>query len=93
MSAFFLQHSAHHPFLSLSNVLKPYVQNPYLQIGHTLPCYAVRYQTVSAMIRGGRGAELLAAHEELCQVLKKRDVSHIEEIVRESYFGEVLQNS
>ena len=55
--------------------------------------YAMRYETVSAMIRGGRGAELLAAHEELCQALKKRDVSHIEEIVRESYFGEVLQNS
>ncbi len=55
--------------------------------------YAMRYETVSAMIRGGRGAELLAAHEELCQALRNRDDSHVEDMVRESYFGEVLQSS
>ena len=51
----------------------------------------MRYETVSAMIRGGRGGELLTAHKELCETLKRRDLSQVEKMVRESYFGEVLQ--
>ncbi len=53
--------------------------------------YAMRYETVSAMIRGGRGEELMAAHEKLCEALKSRDLSQLEKIVRDSYFGEALQ--
>ena len=53
--------------------------------------YAMRYETVSAMIHTGRGAELVAAHRELYHALRRRDLSHLTEIVRESYFGEVLQ--
>ena len=55
--------------------------------------YAMRYETVSAMIRGNRGEELLAAHEKLCEALKNRDLSHLESVVRDSYFGEVLEQS
>ena len=54
--------------------------------------YAMRYETVSAMIRSGRGTELISAHQELCNALKNRDVSHLIEVVQGSYFGEVLQN-
>ena len=54
--------------------------------------YAMRYETVSLMIRGGRGEELLAAHEKLCDALKRRDLSDMEKVVRDSYFGEELQN-
>ena len=54
--------------------------------------YAMRYDTVAAMINGGRGAELVAAHQELLDALKSRDVSNLSAVVRESYFGEVLQN-
>lgn len=54
--------------------------------------YAMRYETVSAMIQSGRGEELIAAHRELCRALKDRDVSNLIEVVQGSYFGEVLQN-
>ena len=53
--------------------------------------YAMRYETVSVMIRVGRGEELLAAHEKLCEALKSRDLSDMEKVVRDSYFGEALQ--
>ena len=54
--------------------------------------YAMRYETVSTMIRGGRGAELIAAHEKLLSALKQRDLSDLSEVVRDSYFGEVLRD-
>lgn len=54
--------------------------------------HAMRYETVSAMIRGGRGAELMAAHERLCGALKSRDLHNLDKIVRDSYFGETLQS-
>ena len=54
--------------------------------------HAMRYETVSAMIRAGRGRELVAAHERLCEILKNRDASNVGDIVRESYFGEVLDS-
>ena len=55
--------------------------------------YSMRYDTVKAMITGGRGQELLTAHQELCMALKKRDVSQIEKLVRDSYFDEVLEGT
>lgn len=55
--------------------------------------HAMRYETVSAMIRAGRGKELVAAHERLCEILKTRDASNVGDVVRESYFGEVLGGS
>ena len=54
--------------------------------------YAMRYETVSTMIRGGRGAELIAAHEKLLSALKQRDLSDLSAVVRDSYFGEVLRD-
>lgn len=54
--------------------------------------YAIRYETVAAMINGGRGAELLAAHEKLLDTLKSRDVSNLSAVVRDSYFGEVISH-
>lgn len=54
--------------------------------------YAMRYETVSAMIRAGRGGELVEAHEKLFEMLKSRDLSNVSEVVRESYFGEVLDS-
>ena len=54
--------------------------------------HAMRYETVSAMIRGGRGEELMAAHEKLCEALRSRDLSQLEKIVRDSYFGEAIQS-
>ena len=54
--------------------------------------HAMRYETVSAMIRGGRGEELMSAHERLYEALKSRDLSGLETVVRDSYFGEALQS-
>lgn len=53
--------------------------------------YAMRYETVAAMIQGGRGRELVDAHRALYEALASRDASRLSEVVRESYFGEVLQ--
>ena len=54
--------------------------------------YAVRYETVSAMIRGGRGGELMDAHEKLYGALESRDLSQLEKIVRDSYFSDALHS-
>lgn len=54
------------------------------------PTDAMRYETVAAMINSGRSEELLAAHTRLYEILKNRDLSNIREIVKGSYFGEVL---
>ena len=53
--------------------------------------HAMRYQTVSEMIEGGRGDELLEAHRQLCEAIRARDMSHLYELVQGSYFGEILQ--
>ena len=55
--------------------------------------HSMRYETVTAMITGGRGQELLAAHQELYSALKNRNVDQIEKLVRGSYFDEVLDGS
>ncbi len=53
--------------------------------------YSMRYDTVKAMINGGRAQELLAAHQDLYMALKNGDASQIEKLVRDSYFDEVLE--
>ncbi len=52
--------------------------------------YSMRYETVAAMLNSGRGEELVAAHRRLHETLKNHDLSSINEIVTESYFGEAL---
>jgi len=53
--------------------------------------HSMQYHTVKAMITGGRGQELPAAHGRLCLTLKEWDASQIEKLVRDSYFDEVLE--
>lgn len=52
--------------------------------------HAMRYETVATMINSDRGAELVAAHSNLYETLKSRNLSNVREIVQESYFGESL---
>ena len=52
--------------------------------------YSTRYETVSEMLRGGRGDELVAAHAELLDTLKNQRADRVEQVVREGYFVEVL---
>lgn len=54
--------------------------------------YAMRYETVATMINSGRGEELLAAHSQLYETLKNRDLSNLQETVRDSYFGETFRS-
>ena len=53
--------------------------------------YSMRYETVATMLNSGRGEELVAAHSKLYETLKNHDLSNVNEIVKESYFGEALQ--
>jgi len=53
--------------------------------------YSMRYDTVSEMIRSGRGDELIAAHAKLIDTLKERKADGLERVVRDSYFDEVLE--
>ena len=52
--------------------------------------YKVRYETVAVMVESGRGAELVAAHRELYEAIRRRDDSRLTEMVRETYFGDLL---
>jgi len=52
--------------------------------------YAVRYQTVSAMILGGKSAKLLDAHVQLFDAIKRRDTDDLSNKVRSSYFEDEL---
>lgn len=54
--------------------------------------YSMRYETVATMLNSGRGEELVAAHSILYETLKNHDLSNVNEIVKESYFGEALQS-
>ncbi len=54
--------------------------------------YAVRQKTVQTMIEEGRGQELLKAHEDIYQVLLNRDAAGLEEIIRRTYFLDVIVN-
>jgi DNA-binding FadR family transcriptional regulator len=53
--------------------------------------YAMRYETVSAMIRSGRGEELLEAHRKLCRALEEQREDGVDRLVRDTYFVEVLE--
>lgn len=59
------------------------------RVVRSLTC-AMRYETVSTMINSGRMEELIAAHSQLYETLKRGDLSHVRETVRDSYFGEFL---
>jgi len=60
------------------------------RVVRTLTC-SIRYETVATMLNSGRGEELVAAHSRLYETLKNHDLSNVNEIVKESYFGESLQ--
>ena len=53
--------------------------------------YAMRYETVKAMIESGQCKELVEAHERLYHILLTKDISHLDEDVRNTYFREVLE--
>ena len=52
--------------------------------------HAMRYETVSKMINSGRSEELFQAHNRLYETLKSGRLDNVREIVRESYFGELV---
>ena len=52
--------------------------------------HAMRYETVSTMINSGRSEELFEAHSRLYDTLRSGDLNNVREIVRESYFGELV---
>lgn len=55
--------------------------------------FAVRQKTVQTMIEEGRGEELLKAHEDIYQVLLNRDDAGLEEIIRKTYFLDIIVNN
>ena len=52
--------------------------------------HAMRYETVTTMINSGRSEELFEAHSRLYETLRSGDLNNVREIVRESYFGELV---
>ncbi len=54
--------------------------------------YAVRRETVMTMIGSGRGYELLQAHEKIYEILENRDEQGMEEVIRNTYFLDTLNN-
>jgi len=52
--------------------------------------YALRYETVSSMITGGKGHELLETHRNLLNAVKEGNEDTLTEKVRESYFESEL---
>lgn len=52
--------------------------------------HAVRYQTVSAMILGGKSDKLLNTHVQLYEAIKSRDYNNLSGKVRSSYFEDEL---
>lgn len=53
--------------------------------------YALRYETVSSMIRNGKGTQLIDAHRKLCDAISEGDEEVVNEKVRESYFEAELK--
>ncbi len=53
--------------------------------------YAMRYETVSTMLRTGRGGELAEAHAQIYEVLENGDVGGLDEMIQSTYFREVLE--
>lgn len=52
--------------------------------------HAMRYETVTTMINSGRSEELFEAHSRLYETLRSGNPDNVREIVRESYFGELV---
>lgn len=52
--------------------------------------YAVRYDTVSAMITGGKKDELIDTHRQLLEAIKSGDDKDLSDKVRSSYFEEQI---
>lgn len=53
--------------------------------------YAMRYETVSTMLRTGRGGELAEAHARIYEVLENGCAGGLDEMVQSTYFREVLE--
>ena len=51
--------------------------------------YAVRHKTVETMLTTGRSQELVHAHERICEVLEKRDMHNLNEVIHGTYFLDV----
>lgn len=67
----------------------PLAEKMYQVIG-TLT-YAMRLETVKAMLGANRGEELLAAHERLYDILKNKDVGHLDSDVLATYFTDAIE--
>ena len=52
--------------------------------------YAVRYETVSSMVKSGKGEKLVDVHHDLLEAIRDRDDSRLSDKVRESYFESEL---
>lgn len=52
--------------------------------------HAVRYKTVSSMIEGGRGEELVDAHRSLLEAIRRSNEEELSDKVRDSYFVDEL---
>ena len=52
--------------------------------------YALRYQTVSAMVASGRSEELIDAHRQLLESVRQQDSHSLSDKVKASYFEEVF---
>ncbi len=48
--------------------------------------WSIRLETVTYMVESGRGQELYKAHETICQMLKDRDMSNLNQNIRDTYF-------
>ena len=53
--------------------------------------YGLRYDTVSNMIKSGRGEELYTAHEQLCAMLENKEYDNMNKAVRLTYFENASQ--
>lgn len=51
--------------------------------------HAVRLESVTYMIEQGRGMELYEAHEKICAMLKSRDNTNINQMIRDTYFEDL----
>lgn len=54
--------------------------------------YDLRYRTVSNMLLSGEGETLLAAHKDICDVIFKKDVKNLDNLVEHGYFYDRIGN-
>ncbi len=48
--------------------------------------WSIRLETVTHMVESGRGQELYEAHETICRMLRARDMSNLNQNIRDTYF-------